>query len=258
MIFIQAFEKAQVRPIEQQKARKKITLTIGKPDSDLVDISHTAESAMTIKFRKKAANEFDANLNIESILLQQSLSYLSHLTIPIHSLTSLNLETNEWNITLQRPPKTSPNQSKQYTSAYQGTIRHSPTDIINYSFFVPIISRESQLFYFLIEIRTARFTQQNNQWQQPTIEPIRLTPIKSSYSNELLQAAGSKLTFFFDQDGDENQAIPVIRSINSLKTLRLKQEEPFFHGMRVWRCSGENLDIALLGDSRLGAIQKPL
>jgi len=255
MIFIQALERAQTRPVEQQKARKKITLTASKPDSDLVDLSSTASHIVNIKINKDTSAEFDASLNIESILLQQSLLYLSNLAVPIYSLLTLNLKQNEWDLSLQKPPKTLPSYRIQHTTGYSNAVRHSPTEIINYAFSMTIISKENQHHKFSVDIRVARFTQHNNHWPQPSIEKIQLNPVQSFYSSELLQIAERELVFFFDQDGDTNQAAPILNTMRNDSGLKLSKDNPFFHGLRVWRCRGEKVDIALLGDPKLGAIQ---
>lgn len=252
MLFVQALEKVQAKPVEHLQAKRKIKLAVRESNTDSVDLSDA--SSNVLQLNQQSSIHLDAMMTLETILLQQSLFYLSGLPIPIYSLQALDLSSDDWDIELQKPPKVTPSYTNTHLGGYSNSVRHQPTEIIHYAFSITLLSSDHQQFSFDISMRAARFTQEKNGWPTPTMNKIKLAPVQSMYDSAFLQSIEKQFTFFFDQDGDSNQATPIIEKMEEVPTLELLRNNTFFQGMRVWRLHKERLDIALIGDPCLGAI----
>ncbi|TBR42432.1 hypothetical protein CBF23_006885 [Marinomonas agarivorans] len=252
MLFVQALEKAQAKPIEHFKLRKKATIAVRESSIDSVDLSNASSHILNLTHSN--AQDTSPTMELESALLQQALFYLAGLPIPMYSLTSLHLMDDDWDITFAKPPKVTPSCTNTHVMGYSNANRHLPTEIINYPFSIGVVTSDQQQYYFEIDIRVARFTQQKNHWPDPKIERIQLAPVAFSYDSSVLHLTKKQAAYFFDQDGDTHQASPIIEKMKKLPSTILLPDNPLLNGMRLWRCQQESVDIALIGDPYLGAI----
>lgn len=252
MLFVQALEKAQAKPLKHFTTQKKVTLAIRESSIDSVDLSDASSHILTLSHEN--AQTSSPELTLESALLQQILFYLTGLPVPIYSIAALKLQDDSWDINIAKPPKVSPSYAAPQSTCYSNAVRHLPTEIINYPFSIHVIANDLQSHYFEIDLRVARFTQQKNQWQQPEIERIKLAPVQLSHDSRFLNLAEKHLTYFFDQDGDSQQATPLLERMKNPPLTPLLPDNNLFSGMRLWRCRQDKIDIALMGDAYLGAI----
>lgn len=250
MIFIQALEKMHAKANDKVRVRNRSTQHASKPDNDSVFLSDAANHATEIDIKSDAYTKLSANMSIEANLLQAAIQHLNQILIPIYSLDELNLGQKKWHLALQQPPHTSPRNKGHYGLG----VKLSPTDIINYKFIMPVTSAAGKNFEFHLELRAARFTQAANQWPTPSIEPIRLEVISSPYSGHFLEGLSTATRYFLDQDGDENQIMPILASMKDKNTFSTQSEDDFFKGLRVWRSVEEALKIVLLGEPSIGTI----
>lgn len=250
MIFIQALEQMHARANDKVKIRARSSSYSSKPENDSVFLSDAANHAIEIDINSDAYTKVNANMSIEASLLQVAIQYLNKQQLPIYSLDELNLNQGKWHLALQLPPNTRP----QHNNYYGLGNKQSPTDIVTYKFAIPVLSAAEKRFEFYLELRTARFTQKANQWPSPSIEPIKLDLISSQYSAYFLESLSRFSSYFFDQDGDENQTAPILASMQDKHMLESDQENKMFSGLRIWRCEQEALKIILLGEPKLGAI----
>jgi len=250
VIFIQALEKMHAKANDKVKILSRSSLHLQKADTDSVFLSDAANHAIEIDIKSDTYTKLNANMSIEASLLQTAIQFLNKKMLPIHSLDELNLSQNKWHLALQQPPNTAPRHNTYYGLGN----KQSPTDIINYRFIMPVTSTVGKHFEFLLQLRAARFTQIANHWPLPNIEPIRLEAISSPYSGHFLESLEPSSTYFFDQDGDENQTRPILAAMQNKKLLNSATGNGYLSGLRVWRSDEETLKIVLLGEPSLGAI----
>gem|GEM_PF-2162492 len=250
MIFIQALEKMHTKENDKVRILNRSSSHSQKPDTDSVFLSDAANHAIEIDIKSDTYTKLNANMSIEASLLQAAIQSLNNKILPIYSLDELNLSQSKWHLALQQPPNTTP----RHHNFYGLGVKQSPTDIINYKFIMPVTSTAGKRFEFLLQLRTARFTQIANHWPLPNIEPTLLEEISSPYSGNFLESLETSSSYFFDQDGDENQTTPIIAAMQDKKTLDTASESSYLSGLRVWRSDAELLKIVLLGEPSLGAI----
>ena len=243
MIFIQALEKMHAKANDKVKIRNRPSSHLSKTDTDSVFLSDAANHATEIDITSDAYTKLSANMSIEASLLQTAIQYLSQTSVPIYSLDELNLSKKKWHLALQQPPNTLPKTSQHYGLG----IKQSPTDIISYKFIMPVISTAGKRFEFYLELRVARFTQAANKWTLPSIEAIQLDDINSPYSGHFLEKLDTNSSYFFDQDGDENQTLPILKNMRDQSVFSQRDENIFFSGLRVWRCVGQTIKIVQIG-----------
>ena len=250
MIFIQALEKMHAKANDKVKIRNRSSQHFSKPDTDSVFLSDAANHAVEIDINSDAYTKLNANMSIEASLLQAAIQYLNNKVLPIYSLDELNLNQSKWHLALQQPPNTQP----RYNNHYGLGLKQRPTDIINYKFLMPVTSTAGKRFEFSVQLRAARFTQQANNWPAPGMDPIILEAISSPYSGHFLESLDTDASYFFDQDGDENQTKPILDVMQNKQAYEINSEDDFYTGLRVWRDKGNSLKIVLLGEPSLGAI----
>lgn len=250
MIFIQALEKMHAKANDKVKILNRSSQHPPKPDADSVVLSDAANHAIEIDIKSDAYTQLNANMSIEASLLQTAIQSLNKTIFPIYSLDELKLSQSKWHLALQQPPNTTPRHNNHYGLG----IKQSPTDIINYKFIMPVTSAAGKHFEFLLQLRAARFTQIANHWPQPSINPMRLENITSPYSGNFLESLEQSSSYFFDQDGNENQTTPILAAMQDKQMLGTAPENNFLSGLRIWRSDEEVLKIVLLGEPSLGAI----
>jgi hypothetical protein len=250
VIFIQALEKMHAKANDKVKVLNRSSHHPSKPDTDSVFLSDAAHHAIEIDIKSDAYTQLNANMSMEASLLQAAIQSLNKTMLPIYSLDELKLSHNKWHLALQLPPNTTPRHKNHYGLG----MKQSPTDIINYKFIMPVTSAAGKNFEFLLQLRAARFTQIANHWPQPNINPIRLENITSPYSAHFLESIEPSSSYFFDQDGNENQTTPILGAMQDTQMLSTPSKNSFLSGLRVWRSYDDILKIVLLGEPSLGAI----
>ncbi|KJZ14769.1 hypothetical protein TW85_08595 [Marinomonas sp. S3726] len=250
MIFIQALEKMHAKANDKVKIRARSNQHATKPDADSVFLSDAANHAVEVNLTSEAYTKLDANMSIEASLLQAAIQHLNKTLVPIYSLDELDLGHNKWHLALQQPPNTVPRHKNHYGLG----VKPCPTDILNYKFVMPVTSTAGRQFKFYLELRVARFTQAANHWPLPEIEPIQLEVIPSPYNGRFLESVNTDNHYFLDQDGDENQTLPILNNMRDKTKFKNLPENHFFSGLRVWRCNNDLIKIILLGEAGLGAV----
>ncbi|MGR0278035.1 hypothetical protein ACUM5Y_03185 [Marinomonas dokdonensis] len=251
MLFIEALNKLNTPPHDTRfnNSQRKRAVVRNK---DSVDLSQDATQVKEIYLDSEEGQPLSASQSIVANLIEHILSYLFDTKINISSPQELGVEEKSWQVFLQIPPYH--NLPQKPASNYQVPHIQKRPQAKSLIFHIPVKPAYGNTIEMTVLMSTPLGSPEKPALFHQHSKENNLSPLKTPYTPEFLNAQNRHFHVLLDQDGEPDQLANLHAYANQSRLSDSNSASSDNHGLRIWRYKDQALTPLILGDNRLGLL----